>query len=357
MTGLPDAPVREQSEAEMRPEMRQESRNAASPLAGQGKPLLTVEGLSKRFDLDDAMLPWARGRGVQAVDDVSFEIAPGETLGLVGESGCGKSTLGRLVLRLIEPDAGAVTFNGDAVTGASKRRLKAMRRQMQIIFQNPFGSLNARMSVGEAIAEPLRAFGIGTRHERRAAVARLLALVGLDPGQADRYPHEFSGGQRQRIAIARAIALEPALVVCDEAVSALDVSVQAQILNLLKDLKARLGMAYLFISHDLAVVRHVSDRVAVMYLGSIVEIAEADRLFADPRHPYTVALLASVPAETPAERKQTAPLEGQVPSPIDLPPGCRFAGRCPRVMPRCHAERPKLRVVGPGQQAACHLYG
>ncbi|MFG1361187.1 ABC transporter ATP-binding protein [Xanthobacter pseudotagetidis] len=324
--------------------------------ARSGAPLLSVEGLSKRFDLDDAVLPWAKGRSVQAVDNISFEIAPGETLGLVGESGCGKSTLGRLVLRLIEPDAGLVALDGELVTGASKRRLKALRRHMQIVFQNPFGSLNARMSVGEAIAEPLLAFGVGTREDRGEAARRLLALVGLDPAHAGRYPHEFSGGQRQRIAIARAIALEPALVVCDEAVSALDVSVQAQILNLLKDLKARLGMAYLFISHDLAVVRHVSDRVAVMYLGSIVEIADADRLFAAPKHPYTAALLASVPAETPSDRKQAAPLEGQVPSPIDLPPGCRFAGRCPRAMPHCHEDRPALRSIAPDHKVACHLY-
>jgi oligopeptide/dipeptide ABC transporter ATP-binding protein len=350
MTGA--APAHTSREADL-------SRDAGAttpPATPAGGPLLRVDGLSKQFALDDAVLPWAKGRRVQAVDNVSFEIAPGQTLGLVGESGCGKSTLGRLVLRLIEPDAGSVALDGMAVTGAGKRQLKALRRRMQIVFQNPFGSLNARMSVGEAIAEPLLAFGVGSRTERSEAARRLLALVGLDPGHAGRYPHEFSGGQRQRIAIARAIALEPDLVVCDEAVSALDVSVQAQILNLLKDLKARLGMAYLFISHDLAVVRHVSDRVAVMYLGSIVEIAEADRLFADPKHPYTVALLASVPAETPAARKHAAPLEGQVPSPIDLPPGCRFAGRCPRAMPRCHEERPALRAIAPDHKVACHLY-
>ncbi|RAI01852.1 peptide ABC transporter substrate-binding protein [Acuticoccus sediminis] len=319
-------------------------------------PLLSVRGISKRFDLDDALLPWVKGRAVQAVDNVSFDLAPGETLGLVGESGCGKSTLGRLILRLIEPDEGEVTLAGEAVTGASRARLKALRRSMQIVFQNPFGSLNARMSVGEAITEPLRAFGVAGPRKRKEEARRLLSLVGLDPDHADRFPHEFSGGQRQRIAIARAIALEPPLVVCDEAVSALDVSVQAQVLNLLKDLKTRLGMAYLFISHDLAVVRHVSDRVAVMYLGSIVEIADADALFASPKHPYTVALLASVPAETPQERKERAPLEGQVPSPIDLPAGCRFAGRCPKVMPRCHTERPPLAEVAPGQRVACHLY-
>jgi oligopeptide/dipeptide ABC transporter ATP-binding protein len=319
-------------------------------------PLLEVRDIRKYFPLDNGILPFGPKRAVHAVDGVSFTLARGETLGLVGESGCGKSTLGRLVLRLIEPSGGSVRLDGAEVLDAGSRRLHAIRRQMQIVFQNPFGSLNPRMSVGQAIAEPMRAYGIGTARERLREARRLLELVGLNPAQTDRYPHEFSGGQRQRIAIARAIALKPALIVCDEAVSALDVSVQAQVLNLLQDLQEEFGFAYLFISHDLAVVRHVSRRVAVMYLGQIVEIAEADALFAEPRHPYTRALLAAVPATTPAARQPHAPLEGSVPSPIDPPPGCRFRARCAHAMPRCAEVMPPLDEVATGHAVACHLY-
>jgi oligopeptide/dipeptide ABC transporter ATP-binding protein len=317
-------------------------------------PVLDIRDLRKHFPLDDGGLGFGRRRAVHAVDGVSFTLGRGETLGLVGESGCGKSTLGRLVLRLIEPSSGSVRVAGVELAGLSRRKLHAMRRQMQIIFQNPMGSLNPRMRVAEAVAEPLRAYGVGNRAARLAEARRLLTLVGLDPAQAGRFPHEFSGGQRQRIAIARAIALRPTLVVCDEAVSALDVSIQAQILNLLRDLQQEFGFAYLFISHDLSVIRHVSDRVAVMYLGQIVELAPADALFAAPRHPYTQALLSSVPVTAPDQRRSRPPLYGSVPSPIDLPAGCRFRDRCAQAMPRCAIAAPVL--SGGLHAVACHLY-
>jgi oligopeptide transport system ATP-binding protein len=320
-----------------------------------GEPLLQVRDLRKRFALDSSILPLGPRRFVHAVNGVSFELARGETLGLVGESGCGKSTLGRLVLRLQQPDSGEIHLKGVDLMRADKAALYRARRHMQVVFQNPYSSLNARMTIGESIAEPLRSFGIGDRVSRRSEVSRLLEMVGLDPRHADRYPHEFSGGQRQRIAIARAIALRPELVICDEAVSALDVSIQAQILNLLRSLQDELQISFLFISHDLAVVRHVSNHVAVMYLGRIIEIGPADDLFANPRHPYTQGLLAAVPAETPSQRKTRAPLEGTVPSSIDLPKGCLFAGRCRYVMPRCHETQPDLLPVQGGGSAACFL--
>ena len=317
-------------------------------------PLLEAVGLEKHYPIRRGLV-FARNAGaVRAVDGVSFRIARGETLALVGESGCGKSTTARLVLRLIEPTAGAVRFEGQDITHLSGPALRGLRRRMQIVFQDPFASLNPRMTVGQILEEPLVVHRIGKRDERRARVAELLGLVGLAPYHAQRYPHEFSGGQRQRIGIARALAVEPAIIVCDEPVSALDVSIQAQVVNLLKDLQVRLGLSYLFIAHDLAVVKHVADRVAVMYLGRIVEIGPKDALFADPRHPYTRALLAAIPRPDPHRKLAPHAQGGDVPSPANVPPGCRFHTRCPFVIDRCRVEDPQLRAIGQGHFAACH---
>jgi oligopeptide/dipeptide ABC transporter ATP-binding protein len=307
------------------------------------KPLLRAERLVKHF----------RG-GIQAVDDVSFEVHPGETFALVGESGCGKSTTGRLVLRLIEPTSGSVWFDGRELSALGERDLRSLRREMQIIFQDPYSSLNPRMTVGDMLAEPL---GLHALHTGRKAerVKELLGLVGLAPEHASRYPHEFSGGQRQRIGIARALAVEPRLIVCDEPVSALDVSVQAQVINLLQDLQQRLGLAYIFIAHDLAVVRHIAARVAVMYLGKIVELAETRALFAEPRHPYSRALLSSVPVPDPAARRSRTLVQGDVPSSHAPPAGCRFHTRCPHARERCRAEEPALVDVA-GHATACHFW-
>ncbi len=314
--------------------------------------LLEVEGLAKHYPVKRGLLGRAQGV-VRAVDGVSFAIARGETLALVGESGCGKSTTARLVLRLIEPSAGTIRFDGLAVTGAAE--LRALRRRVQVVFQDPYASLNPRLKVGETIAEPMEVHGIGDSASRTARVRELLGLVGLAPYHAERYPHEFSGGQRQRIGIARALAVQPELVVCDEPVSALDVSIQAQVVNLLKDLQARFGLSYLFIAHDLAVVRHMADRVAVMYLGQIVELAPKRALFAAPRHPYSRALLAAIPRPDPARRGRVAHLGGDVPSPMNPPPGCRFHTRCPHAEAICREQVPPLVEAAPGHAVACHL--
>jgi oligopeptide/dipeptide ABC transporter ATP-binding protein len=314
--------------------------------------LLRVEGLAKHYPVKRGLLGRAQGV-VRAVDGVSFSIARGETLALVGESGCGKSTTARLVLRLIEPTSGTVRFDGVEVSGAAE--LRALRRRVQVVFQDPYASLNPRLSVGETIAEPMEVHGIGDAASRATRVKELLGLVGLAPFHAQRFPHEFSGGQRQRIGIARALSVQPELVVCDEPVSALDVSIQAQVVNLLKDLQERFGLSYLFIAHDLAVVRHMADRVAVMYLGEIVETAPKATLFAAPRHPYTRALLAAIPKPDPRRRGGVQHLGGDVPSPMNPPPGCRFHTRCPNAQAICREQPPVLREIAPGHASACHF--
>jgi oligopeptide/dipeptide ABC transporter ATP-binding protein len=309
--------------------------------------LVRVRGLFKHF-------PVAGGEDVvRAVDGVTFEIYRGETLGLVGESGCGKSTVGRCLLRLMEPTRGELYFEDKDVLSLSGKDLRALRREMQIIFQDPYASLNPRMKVREIVGEPLLVHGVGSKQERRERVAELLTKVGLDPGYMNRFPHEFSGGQRQRIGIARALALNPKLIVADEPVSALDVSVQAQVVNLLEDLQQEFNLTYLFISHGLAVVEHISDRVAVMYLGRVVEIASAADLYANPLHPYTRALLSAIPVPDPTRKRERIVLRGDVPTPIDPPAGCRFHTRCPDAIPECSWIDPDLREVAPNHSVAC----
>ena len=315
-------------------------------------PLIEARGLRKYFDRPKRLLV-AASPPLRAVDGIDLEIAAGETLGLVGESGCGKSTTGRLLLRLIEPSGGSILHYGEDITRLDAAGMRAKRRAMQIVFQDPYGSLNPRMRVGDIIAEPLIIHSVGDARSRTARVQQLLDLVSLPSAALQRYPHEFSGGQRQRIGIARALALEPEFLVCDEAVSALDVSVQAQVINLLRELQRDLRLTYLFISHNLAVVRNISDRVAVMYLGRIVEVASAGQLFARPLHPYTQSLLAALPSDHPSQRRTRMVIRTDMPNPNVIGVGCRFASRCPHGVARCQTEDPALTLQGAGHQVAC----
>ncbi len=326
--------------------------NAAAP--SSLVPLLSVRGLVKHFPVKKGLLQRTVGQ-VHAVDGVSFDIGHGETLGLVGESGCGKSTAGKAILKLIEPTAGEIRVHGKRIDGLSRSAMRPWRRQLQVVFQDPYSSLNPRLSVRDIIAEPLVNYGISAGGALDQRVADLALKVGLREDALARYPHEFSGGQRQRIGIARALALQPSLIVCDEPVSALDVSVQAQVINLLGDLQQEFGLSYLFVAHDLAVVEHISHRIAVMYLGRIVELADKVALFARPQHPYTEALLSAVPLPDPEAAKKRIILKGDVPSPINPPSGCRFHTRCPYAFARCSKEEPDMREVFPGHHVACHL--
>jgi oligopeptide/dipeptide ABC transporter ATP-binding protein len=317
-------------------------------------PVLEVAGLSKHFPVRKGLLRRTVGH-VYAVDEVSFTIGAGETLGLVGESGCGKTTVGRVILRLIEPTAGTILLDGRDVTRLGKLEMRPFRREMQIIFQDPFSSLNPRKRAGDIVGEPLKVHGVLAKDARREKVAALFERVGLRRAQMDNFPHQFSGGQRQRIGVARALALNPKLIIGDEPVSALDVSIQAQVINLLMDLQRELKLSYLFISHNLAVVEHISHRIAVMYLGRIVEYTDKTTLFTRPLHPYTEALLAAVPVPDPAIKRTKLVVQGDVPSPLNPPPGCRFHTRCPYAVARCKVDVPLLREVEPGHHVACHL--
>jgi len=314
--------------------------------------ILKVDGLRKYFAVQRGFFQRVIG-WIKAVDGVAFEIHKGKTLGLVGESGCGKSTIGRLILKLLEADEGSITYQDQDITGLSQDEMEPLRKEMQIIFQDPFGSLNPRMTVGQSIEEGLRTLGVKGRVERKTKVGNLLEMVGIGPDSADFYPHEFSGGQRQRIGIARALSVNPSLLICDEPVSALDVSIQSQIINLLKDLQSNLGLSYLFISHDLNVVGYISDTVAVMYLGHIMEYASADELYDNPLHPYTLALLSAIPTPEPHGRREQRALAGDVPSPFNPPPGCKFQGRCPLVEDRCRAREIDVYPVNDDHTVRC----
>ncbi len=323
------------------------------------EPLLEVRDLHVHFPIERGVIFQREVGRVRAVDGVSFEVRPGETLGLVGESGCGKSTTARAIIRLVEPTLGQVLFEGRDLAALSKTEIRDARRDLQMIFQDPYASLNPRMTVLNIVAEPLRNFGLARGRGLVERVCELLELVGLSPAFRNRYPHEFSGGQRQRIGVARALALDPKLILCDEPVSALDVSIQAQVINLLQDLQEKLGLAFLFIAHDLAVVRHISDRVAVMYLGRLVEVAPAGEIYSKPLHPYSVALLSAIPIPDPVLQRQRrrVALQGEIPSPTREYKGCRFADRCPARIDRCHAEDPPLIEHSPGHLAACWVTG
>lgn len=317
--------------------------------------LLEVTDLKKHFPITAGLLRRTVGQ-VKAVDGISFSLNVGETLGIVGESGCGKSTAGRMIMRVLEPTAGRIVFEGKDITTLRGSRLREMRRKFQMVFQDPYASLNPKMTVGDIIAEPLVVNNVATSQQAVSRVSQLLETVGLRSEDRQRYPHEFSGGQRQRIGIARALALNPKLIVADEAVSALDVSIQSQILNLMVDLKREFNLSYIFISHNLAVVRHISDRVGVMYLGHLVEITDKSELYRNPLHPYTVALLSAAPEPKREGRRERIILQGDVPSPANPPMGCPFHTRCPKVMDVCRIQRPELREIEPGHMASCHLY-
>ena len=335
------------------------TQTAQSANGGRGELLLQVDDLKMHFPITKGIIFQREVGAIKAVDGVTFDLYKGETLGLVGESGCGKSTTGRAILQLYRPTDGHVVFEGKDLTQTKGEDLRKMRRRMQMIFQDPYASLNPRMTVGSIISEPLEVHGIGkSKKERQERVQELLKTVGLNPYFVNRYPHEFSGGQRQRIGVARALAVNPSFIVADEPISALDVSIQAQIINLLEDLQEELDLTYLFIAHDLSVVRHISDRIAVMYLGKIVELATRDDLYAEPKHPYTQALLSAVPIPDPvieSERKRII-LEGDVPSPANPPQGCNFCTRCPRVMDVCREKEPPFKDYGGGHYTACWLY-
>ncbi len=332
---------------------------ASAQETSQNDVLLTVSNLKMHFPITRGIILQRQVGSIKAVDGITFDLMRGETLGLVGESGCGKSTTGRAILQLYEPTDGEVVFEGQDLTNINSGELRRMRRRMQMIFQDPYASLNPRMTVGSIVGEPLEVHKIGgSRREQQQRVQELLEIVGLNPYFINRYPHEFSGGQRQRIGVARALAVNPSFIVCDEPISALDVSIQAQVINLLEDLQSEMGLTYLFIAHDLSVVRHISDRIAVMYLGKIVELADREVLYENPLHPYTQALLSAVPIPDPQveKKRQRIILEGDVPSPAEPPTGCNFNTRCPQVMDICHQYEPSFTDVGDGHRVACFLY-